>query len=74
MSYIPGEMIGGWELDADGYWSPLPCRTCNGTKVLARPATDAERAQGYDSWHRPCATCYGHGMHVFMEWVRSGAP
>lgn len=74
MGYIPGEKIGGWAIDEDGYWKPLPCRGCNGTKVVARPANAEERAQGYDSWHRPCAECYGYGMQVFRDWVRSGAP
>lgn len=74
MGYIPGEYIGGWTTDEDGKWKPLPCRSCNGTKVVARPATESERAQGYDSWHQPCAVCRDHGRAVFEAWVKSGAP
>lgn len=73
--YIPGEKIGGWTIGEDGYWKPLPCRTCNGTKVVARPATAAERAQGYDSWHYPCPGCgWAYWSGVLESWLKSGAP
>lgn len=39
MSYIPGEYIGGWAIDEEGKWKPLPCQSCNGAKVVARPAS-----------------------------------